>query len=53
MPAVRCFRDIDDLEKISELEMYVEQSAVVLLFASKNYFYSRNCVRLVESNPRS
>ena len=42
LPGVRVFLDVDDLKDISALESSIEQSAVVLIFLSKNYFSSRN-----------
>ena len=42
LPGVRVFLDVDDLKDISALESSIEQSAVVLIFLSKNYFGSRN-----------
>ena len=42
LPGVRVFLDVDDLKDISALESSIEQSAVVLIFLSKNYFRSRN-----------
>jgi len=50
LPAhVRVFRDVDDLENIDRLEEYVAKSQVVLLFLSKGYFLSRNCLREVRA----
>ena len=43
--AAQVFRDVDDLQSLDELEEYVRQSGVVLLFVSKGYFASRNCLR--------
>ena len=45
LPGVRVFLDVDNLKDISALESSIEQSAVVLIFLSKNYFGSRNCLR--------
>ncbi len=39
------FLDVDDLKETSHLEQYVQQSAVVLLFLSRGYFLSFNCLR--------
>ena len=41
--------DIDNLENIGDLELYIDQSAVIQFFLSKGYFLSRNCVREVVS----
>ena len=38
---------MEDLEDISKLEEYVEQSTTVLIFVSRGYFLSRNCMREV------
>ena len=38
---------MDDLENIGDLERYIEESAVILIFLSKGYFKSRNCLREV------
>ena len=35
-------RSVDDLENIGDLEKYIDQSGVILLFLSKGYFQSRN-----------
>ena len=35
-------RSVDDLENIGDLEKYIDQSAIILLFLSKGYFQSRN-----------
>ena len=37
--------DVEDLKDISAIERHVEQSAIVLILLSKNYFGSRNCLR--------
>jgi len=44
---VSVFLDVDDLQSIDDLELYVEQSDTMLLFLSKGYFVSRNCIREV------
>ena len=41
------FLDVDDLENIADLELYIEQSQVILIFLSKGYFLSKNCLREV------
>ncbi|KAL1511740.1 hypothetical protein AB1Y20_005028 [Prymnesium parvum] len=46
-PGIRIFLDVDDLEDIGALEMYVRQTAVVLIFLSRGYFFSKNCIREV------
>ena len=45
MPDVRVFLDVDDLKDISELEHYVDSSKAVLVFCTKGYFRSKNCMR--------
>ena len=42
---VSVFLDVDDLKDIGDLEEYVEQSAVIMIFVSKGYFKSLNCLR--------
>jgi len=45
LPSVSVFLDVDDLEEIGKLESYIDASASVLIFLSKGYFASRNCIR--------
>ena len=45
LPQARVFLDVEDLDDTSLLEEYVEQSASLLVFLSKGYFLSRNCIR--------
>ena len=45
MPGCIIFLDVDDLEEIGKLESYIDASASVLIFLSKGYFASRNCIR--------
>uniref|UniRef100_A0A7S4BZ85 TIR domain-containing protein n=2 Tax=Chrysotila carterae TaxID=13221 RepID=A0A7S4BZ85_CHRCT len=52
LPGTRIFLDVDDLLDISELEAYVKSSAVVLIFLSKGYFVSRNCLREAGSSEK-
>jgi len=47
LPDVSIFLDIDDLESIDKLEEYIEQSQVIMIFVSKGYFKSNNCLREV------
>jgi len=47
VPGIRIFLDVDDLESIADLETYVHESSVVLMFLSQGYFSSRNCMREV------
>ena len=41
LPSLSIFLDVDDLQDIGELESYIGQSAVVLLFLSRGYFQVR------------
>ena len=36
---------MDDLESISDLELYIDNSQLLILFASRGYWLSRNCLR--------
>ena len=36
---------MDDLESIDELEEYIDRSQVIMIFVSKGYFLSKNCLR--------
>ena len=49
MPDLSIFLDVDDLEDISDLEGYVDRSAMILIFCSKGYFQSKNCMREIRS----
>jgi len=49
LPGCKIFLDVDDLDDISNLERHVEASQCVLIFLSKGYFASVNCVREFES----
>ena len=49
IPELQVFLDVDDLESISDLESYISQSSAVLVFCSKGYFESRNCMRELRS----
>ena len=44
---VSVFLDVDDLEDIGDLEKYVDQSSLIMIFVSKGYFLSNNCLREV------
>ena len=48
LPGVSIFLDVDDLKDIGALEKYVNQTAVMMIFVSKGYFKSKNCLREVE-----
>ena len=45
LPEISIFLDVDDLEEIGDLELYIEQTGCILLFLSRGYFYSTNCMR--------
>ena len=45
MPGVSIFLDVDDLKSIDALDEYIGQSAVIMIFVSKGYFQSKNCLR--------
>ena len=45
LPDVRIFLDVDDLDDIGALEEYIGASQVIMIFVSKGYFKSRNCLR--------
>jgi len=45
MPSIPIFLDVDDLVSINELEDYVDASGCALLFLSKGYLISHNCLR--------
>ena len=47
LTGVSVFLDVDDLEDIGALEEYIEKSAVIMIFISKGYFKSVNCLREV------
>ena len=47
VPSISIFLDVDDLEEISALERYIDETAVILIFLSKGYFRSKNCLREV------
>ena len=46
---VKVFLDVDDLEEIDKLPMYVRQTHTMLFFLSKGYFFSRNCRKEIEA----
>jgi len=49
VPGATIFLDVDDLEGIGELEKHVSASQCVLLFLSRGYFFSPNCLREINS----
>ena len=42
---VSIFLDVDDLEDVGSLEQHIEESALILIFVSQDYFVSKNCLR--------
>ena len=49
VPETKIFLDVEDLDDISRLEEYIRASAAVLIFLSRGYFLSRNCLREVRA----
>uniref|UniRef100_A0A7S2BXW5 Receptor ligand binding region domain-containing protein n=1 Tax=Haptolina brevifila TaxID=156173 RepID=A0A7S2BXW5_9EUKA len=49
LPASRIFLDVDDLDEISRLEEHIAASQCILIFLSKSYFKSKNCLREVRA----
>ena len=45
LPGLKVWLDVDELRDLADLETSVEESAVFILFYSKNYFSSKNCRR--------
>jgi len=45
LPHASIFLDTDDLKDIGALEEYIDQSRLIMVFVSKGYFLSRNCLR--------
>merc|ERR1711951_177925 len=45
MPDVSIFLDVDDLKDIGALEEYVDATSIIMIFVSKGYFGSKNCLR--------
>ena len=50
LPGSAIFLDVDDLEDISALELYVAQSQLIMMFLSRGYFASRNCLREIRAS---
>ena len=50
---VRVFLDIDDLEAVSKIPVYIQASGLTLFFLSKGYFDSKNCMLEVDATLRS
>ena len=49
LPGIQAFLDVDNLDEISKLEAYIEESQTVLFFLSKGYFLSFNCQREIRA----
>jgi len=45
MPTLSVFLDVDDLDEIGDLEGYIRRTSTVLVYCSKGYFTSKNCMR--------
>ena len=45
LPDIAVFLDVDDLEEIGDLEGYIERTERILVYCSKAYFKSKNCMR--------
>jgi len=50
IPELHVFLDVDDLEEIGDLEAYVERTVTVLVYCSRGYFTSKNCMRELASS---
>jgi len=50
IPDLSVFLDVDDLEEIGNLESYIERSSSVLVYCSRGYFASKNCMRELVSS---
>jgi len=45
IPDLSIFLDVDDLEIIGDLERYLDRTSTVLVYCSRGYFVSKNCMR--------
>jgi len=50
IPDLHVFLDVDDLEEIGDLEKYIEKTSIILVYCSKGYFTSKNCMRELQSS---
>ena len=50
VPDLVIFLDVDDLEEIGDLEGYIDRTTAVLVYCSKGYFTSKNCMRELVSS---
>jgi len=44
IPDLVIFLDVDDLEEIGDLESYIKRTSTVLIYCSRGYFTSKNCM---------
>jgi hypothetical protein len=47
---IKVFLDVDDLEEIGNLSMYIRQTHCVLFYLSKGYFFSLNCRKEIDAS---
>ena len=52
-PSMSIFLDVDDMKDIGSLEVYIDESQVILMFVSRGYFSSRNCEREIRQATKS
>jgi hypothetical protein len=45
MCALARHAQVDDLEEIGDLEGYIDRTSTILIYCSKGYFQSKNCMR--------
>ena len=50
IPELSVFLDVDDLEEIGDLEGYIERTTTILVYCSRGYFTSKNCMRELVSS---
>ena len=50
LPELSVFLDVDDLEEIGDLEGYIERTTTILVYCSRGYFTSKNCMRELVSS---
>jgi len=50
IPNLSCFLDVDDLEEIGDLEGYIDRTSTILIYCSRGYFTSKNCMRELVSS---
>ena len=52
IPELSVFLDVDDLEEIGDLEGYIERTTTILVYCSRGYFTSKNCMRELVSSTK-